>query len=260
MSRKDTAASGHRHQPRSGNWLMAQPPLMTKAGGSESPNTRHKAGSTTCPPREPKIKQLLWFKSPASARDSAKLCKFGGARPCGHGEGYTSYGAPFLPLTLTSTAAWLPLPGFLRDSYTALFTSTPAPGAITVTIGGDSAPRPTTSLLESCFTTAGTDNRSSCAAGTLGEVIVLAGIVERCFVDLCGSIAESLGVAGAIADLTEDTIELPEAIGILTESPEYVGDIAVPPEVTRTMAEPPDITGVIAEWLDITCDMVEPPE
>jgi len=79
-------------------------------------------------------------------------------------------------------------------------------------------------------------------------------------VDLCGSIAESLGVAGAIADLTEDTIELPEAIGILTESPEYVGDIAVPPEVTRTMAEPPDITGVIAEWLDITCDMVEPPE
>mmetsp|Transcript_63961 Transcript_63961/g.177451 ORF Transcript_63961/g.177451 Transcript_63961/m.177451 type:complete len:215 (-) Transcript_63961:427-1071(-) len=53
-SRNVTAVSG---QWMEAGTFMAQPPLITTAGGTAAPLALQKLGRTTCPPREPKIKQ-----------------------------------------------------------------------------------------------------------------------------------------------------------------------------------------------------------
>mmetsp|Transcript_3389 Transcript_3389/g.12686 ORF Transcript_3389/g.12686 Transcript_3389/m.12686 type:complete len:202 (+) Transcript_3389:185-790(+) len=84
MSRKVTAPSGH---CTAVGKLIAQPPLMTTAGGVRAPKVCHKVGSTTWPPREPKMRRSLRSTIPSSISCLAHVCKFWPAQPLGKQAG-----------------------------------------------------------------------------------------------------------------------------------------------------------------------------
>jgi hypothetical protein len=90
MSRKVAASSGQ--QGASGSFI-AQPPLMTTAGGVVAPAFFHRYGRTTWPPLEPTIRQSLLSTKPCANSSPAKLSRFGAGLPLSNASGYRSYSA-----------------------------------------------------------------------------------------------------------------------------------------------------------------------